>query len=482
MDSEKPQTMRPTVVGSQSPRRWRRAVVTSSVVCGMLFSGFTVLPTAFMSTSYRDVLLNRRLEQRGLVASSEAGSGSWLTPITFRDVTITDESGHVKCVIESLQTSKSLMSLIFHDGDLGTFTLVRPQLTLTLDEDGNLPLKSPDADQADDDSDAKQPSEAPDLAFALHDAQIQIAAPWRPLPIVDIAGLNVSGSVVTSENARWLQLDPVQVFDHESLSDLHTEQNLALIAPVLAQTTELQGEVSVRLEGVRYQLDADPRQPFPLAGTAVFHTVEARLKKDWAVEVAQLLGNVAGQSVPAKLQIVENSVVQFHVDDQGVHHQGLALLLPELARGMQIESSGVVGLDEQLDLAFRLRLPQPAATGPLTSILSSMMSGPMTLFVKGTVSEPKLQAPAGFSLVDQLARNLNPDQDAAAPAPPVGETFMKMIGSAASGDPQAGENLAGGILDIIRAARERRANAEPQDQDAAPEPPRRRPQRARKRL
>lgn len=482
MDSEKLQQVRTPASAQQSPRRWRRAVVTSSVVCGMLFSGLTVLPTAFMSTSYRDVLLNRMLEKRGLTAVSKGGSGSWLTPIVFRDVKVMDESGQVKCEIESTQTSKSLMSLIFHDGDLGTFTMVRPELTLTLDEDGNLPLKSPDAGQADRNSDAQPSTESPDLAFALHDARIQITAPWRPLSIVDVAGLDVSGSVFTEDNARWLRLDPVQVFDHESLSDLHTEQNLALIAPVLAQTTELQGEVSVRLEGVQYQLDAKPRQPFPLAGTAVFHTVEARLKKDWAVQVAKLLGHAAGQSVPNQLQIAETSVVQFHVDENGVHHQGLALLLPQLARGMQIESSGVVGLDEQLDLAFQLRLPQPAVTSAFTSILSKMVSGPMTLYVRGTVSEPKLEAPAGFTLVDQLARNLNPEQDTAEPAPPVGETVMKMIGSAASGDPQAGENLAGGILDIIRAARERRANAEPQDQDAAPEPPRRRPQRARKRL
>lgn len=332
MDSEKLQQVRTPASAQQSPRRWRRAVVTSSVVCGMLFSGLTVLPTAFMSTSYRDVLLNRMLEKRGLTAVSKGGSGSWLTPIVFRDVKVMDESGQVKCEIESTQTSKSLMSLIFHDGDLGTFTMVRPELTLTLDEDGNLPLKSPDAGQADRNSDAQPSTESPDLAFALHDARIQITAPWRPLSIVDVAGLDVSGSVFTEDNARWLRLDPVQVFDHESLSDLHTEQNLALIAPVLAQTTELQGEVSVRLEGVQYQLDAKPRQPFPLAGTAVFHTVEARLKKDWAVQVAKLLGHAAGQSVPNQLQIAETSVVQFHVDENGVHHQGLALLLPQLTR------------------------------------------------------------------------------------------------------------------------------------------------------
>lgn len=452
MDSEK--TDNTMDAGVRPQRKWRRAAVATSVLCGMLFTGIALAPIAVMNSSYRDSAMNAELAKHGLTAKSAAGSGSWVTPFEFRDIVVTDETGRVNCEIERIRTSKSLAGLIFHGGDLGTFTIIRPRLSVEADDDGNLPLKPLDKSDL-----AGQPN----LAFQIEDAAFKLIAPWRPLPVIDLNELDISGDITTTEAGRWLALDPVQIFDHERLSQAQTEQNIALIAPVFAQTTGLTGEVSVRLKDTRIRLDGDEELPVRVHGDAVFHSVDAILKKEWAAQLSQLVGQLTGQSTNSRLQVARDSVVQFSVTDKGVYHEGLAFLLPELASRMQIESSGMVGLDESLDLAFSIQFPKSISQNPLMALVSKMVSAPLTLFVRGTVSEPKLVAPAGFSVVDQLSRNVAPEMHSVQP-PPVTDSVMTLIGSASSPPaPGQAESITGSILNIMRAAKEAKENAPPRE-------------------
>ena len=66
-----------------SKRRWRRAMVATSVVGGMLLSTVSVLPWAVMNSSYRDGILNTRVERLGLTATSASGTGGWWTAFSF---------------------------------------------------------------------------------------------------------------------------------------------------------------------------------------------------------------------------------------------------------------------------------------------------------------------------------------------------------------------------------------------------------------
>lgn len=456
---------------SQPKRKWRRAIVTTSVLCGMVFTGVAIAPIAVMNSSFRDSVLDSRLKALGLTATSASGSGSWVTPFEFRDILITDETGRVRLSIESIVASKSLAGLIFHGGDLGTFTVTKLDFLIETDEDGNLPLKMPErSDQ----------TGLPTVAFDIHDAAFQLVAPWRPLPVVDLQQLEISGTVATLETGRWLSLDRVQVFDHEQLSDAHTQQNLALIAPVLAQTTALDGKVSVVLDETRIRLDGDEKMPIRLRGDAVFHSVEAKLRKEWAAQISQMIGGVTGQSGNSRLQVARDSAVHFQVSDKGVYHEGLVLLLPDLASRVRVESSGVVGLDENLDLTFGVQLPQAASGGALMSIFSKIFSAPLRVHVRGTVSEPKLEAPVGFSIVDQLSRNVAPEQHTDQP-PPVAESVIKLISSSLTApDEGQGEAIAGSALNILRAAREAKKNAPPKG-PRAPKVPREKKRRPRSR-
>ena len=159
MENEDPQ---PKAATQPKPSRpWRRAAVATTVLGGMLFSGFSVLPTAVMNSAHRDSMLNERFEKFGITATSQAGSGSWISPATMQNVVFKDETGQVEITIREIRTSRSIFGLLMNGGDLGTITLINPTIRVSLDNDGRLPPKlRGDLDDASDSEEGK-------LAFAL---------------------------------------------------------------------------------------------------------------------------------------------------------------------------------------------------------------------------------------------------------------------------------------------------------------------------
>ena len=445
--------------------KWRRAVVATSVLGGMLFSGAAVLPTAVMHSTYRDTVLNKAFTRHGLTATSAAAAGGWLTPVSFEQVSVSDEAGQIHGTIGQIRISKSLLSLLTGNGDLGTITLIEPEFRVDLDEDGNLTLQTPDAQH--------EPLNH-SVGFEIVDGAFQLSVPWRALPIVDMDDLDIAGELTNEPDGRWLSLDPIQVFNHESLSEAHAAQNLALIAPVLSQSTAIEGEVSVYVHQTRFRLDDEDASQFSIQGEAVFHTVNARLKRDWVSQISQLVGQATGKTLPDRLEIVQDSRVDFEVDSLGIHHRGLAFLLPEIVNGMHIESAGMVGLDETLDLALQVQLPLVAPSNPFTALISKVTLAPITLQVKGTVSAPELMKPA---ILEELSKRLAPAQHTQQP-PDVTGAVMQLLGTtAAPGSTQDAESLSGGIIGLIRSIRKSRED----DPAKEKKPPRRRRKRNRTR-
>lgn len=462
-------TSTPAVAGQLEPtshpptatRRWRRAAVASVVVCGMVFSGFSVLPSVLLNTGLRDQFLNARLEHTGLQLSSASAVGGWLTPVAIRDVRLADPSGQVLIQIDEISTSRTVTGLLSDRRDLGQLRLIKPKIQLTLDEDGNLP---PDL--------FRDPPDAgggtgPVFELQVKDAAFILAVPWRRLPIVELDGLTIDASVEPTPTGRQLTIEPVVLLDHAPLSESHTEQNLALVAPVLSQSTELSGTVSASLDRLVQPLDGDEPPVLQLSGRTTFHEVDARLKQDWVMELSRLVGRTIGKQVPDRLQIARDSEVRFRVNEAGIYHEGLAFLLPDIAPDMAIQSAGLVGLDETLDLALSINLPEVLPRNSFLSVVSKMTRLPFRIQVKGTVDEPRLVMPAGLSLVDQLARNLQP-ASADEPPPSIGESVGRIVGSTLSEpDRKKPESIVSGVLNIIRAARQ--SEDAPADEESAEE-------------
>jgi hypothetical protein len=306
------------------------------------------------------------------------------------------------------------------------------------------------------------------LSFRVENGSLELSVPWREIPIVKLNELKIAGNIgPDADGHRMLNIDPVQLLDHEALSDSHTEQNLALIAPVLSQSATLSGSASVWLDAMHIPLDENLLADvvsgdtlgaeqgasinFPIHGRAEFHELDARLKETWTRQLTALVGQLSGTSLPDQIQVLKDSKVEFSVSDNGISHDSMVFLLPQLAQELTFTSSGTVHLDETLDLLLKVNVPDVVPAGrPVLSLLSRFAAAPIQLQVVGTVSEPKLQLPEGMDLLSELTSRVAPAQYTEE-APPLTSAVFDLIQNVGSQDREkAKQALPGNILNIIR--------------------------------
>jgi len=438
----------------------RRGVVATSIILSMLSAGVCATPMVLTATSMRNNLLNSAINNEELTATAELATGGWFAPLVFHDVRIADADGHVVWTVNEIRTTKGLLSFITDPIHIGEVRLVGSSLKVNLNADGEWPLKS-----------RIKPSKS-ELSFRIEGGSLELSVPWRAIPIVDLSNLTVTGDIGPDvDGHRMLNIDPVQVLDHEVLSESHTQQNLALIAPVLSQSTALSGSASVWLDEIHIPLVENPASDvnsgeisgtekggianIPIHGRAEFHALEARLKEPWTRQLTALIGQVSGTSLPDQIQVLKDSTVEFSVSRDGIAHESLVFLLPQLAQELTITSSGVVRLDETLDLLLTLNVPKIVPAGrPFLLLLSQLSEAPMQFRVVGTASEPKLQLPEGMNLLGDLTKRIAPAQYTEE-APSVPLAVIDLIQNAGSQDrEQVKQDLPGSILNLIRAVDE----------------------------
>jgi len=428
---------------ARSPARWRRAYVTTSVVVAMLATGTVVLPVALINTSLRDRLLGSAVNNNVLTATSETATGGWFAPLVFSNVRIADADGLIVCTVRELRTSKGLLSCFTDASNVGLITLVEPRVEIHVGDDGKWP-----------ECGTRTPSDAR-LSYVIEGGSILVTVPWRQVPIVDLDDLKITGSIGPDATGhRMLTVDANQILDHERLSESHTQQNLALVAPILSQSTKVSGSASVWIDQLLIPLDGTPgsASPFPIRGRVEFHSLEARLKQEWTRQLAALTGQLTGTELPDRIEMLKNSQVDFVVTENGISHDGMVFLLPQIAEHLTIESSGVVHLDESLDLHLTVTVPQVVtANQPVLALLAQFSSEPLQLRVRGTVSQPQLQLPEGTSLLSEISKRIAPAQHEEV-APTLPSAISNLLQDAGSADKaKVRTDLPGNILNIIRA-------------------------------
>lgn len=423
------------------PPRWRRATVTVSMIVGMLATGTAVAPSVLLR-SYRNEVLAAGIGDPALKVSCQDVTGGWLTPLSFSDVSIQDADGKLQCSMAVLQTSGTLMSFLMGSKTPTEIQLTKPELQIHVDENGKWPAIA-----------CGHPGRIP-VTFAVSDGSFQMTVPWRTLPIVDLKKLNLRGAIKPDERGlQTLTTEAAQLLDHVALSDLHAEQNLALVAPVLSQSTAISGETSLWLEPMSIPLEGDKAMnPFPIRGRAVVHSLHATLKQEWARQLALLGGQLTGSELPDEIQVAQDSEIRFDVSEQGIRHDSMVFLLPEIAESFAVESSGAILLDETLDLILTVKMPQvQTADKPFLGMLAQLSSEPLRLAVKGTVSKPQLQMPEGMDVLGQLMKTIAPAQyqEEAPSVQQAAGGLIQKVGQPGT-KPSAAE-VTGGIIDLIRA-------------------------------
>ena len=425
----------------------RRAVVGIPLLGGLLTLGGFGVPFLVLGSSLRDSALKDAAGKAGWSVESASATGGWFEPVIFFDVRVSDAKGRLEGRIPELRTNCSLMEIFGGGPERRRITFVRPSIEIQLSEEGEWPsCSSEDSGKATD--------------FLVEEASLRITSPRRRSPIVDVRSCSLAGSIEADESgASWLVVEPMQVFDHEPVSDAQCEQNLALIAPVLAQSTEVSGSASLWLDRIRIPLDGRQSSPFPIKGRAEFHSLAAKLRNGWACQLSALGGAFSGLEMPDQISMVEKSAIDFELTERGVHHKGTAFLFPEMSQEFKVVSSGTVFLDETLDLELELQLPVPSGDErPALQFLRKFSSSPIVLAVRGTVSSPVVGLPEGVDFLGEISRRVTPAQYTTEPSgvPTAISDLIQDVVKPDSDPLEKKRNLAGSILNLIRAAEKQR--------------------------
>lgn len=362
---------------SAPPRRWRRRAAMLIVATLTLL---VLAPRLLTHTALRSSLLNALVGKRDLLVRAEEASGGWLEPLSFQQVSLRHRNGSLDCTIGRLQTNLSLLQYLFSPPDSAAVSGDHVSLTVHIDEQGRWPVLGSEGTAAE------------RVRWAVTHGTLVLTVPWRPKPLISLQGLTVNGRIEPDQDGhRCLEIAACRLLDQTPLDDSHAQQNLALIAPVLSQTTGISGSASLLLEAVRIPLDGvEEFSPFPLRGTAVLHRLEASLTPQILQQVNSAVGRLP-LTLPAKISAPRNSQIDFAVTAAGIQHSEMAFSFRGPGPLLQVVTSGVLRLDETISLQLQLRAGWTRLLPAPWRILTAWMLQRFTLQAAGTVNSPELK-------------------------------------------------------------------------------------------
>ncbi|MBN2580602.1 MAG: DUF748 domain-containing protein [Pirellulales bacterium] len=165
---------------------------------------------------------------------------------------------------------------------------------------------------------------------------------------------------------------------------------LKYVAPVLAESTSVQGSFSLELEKCRLPLGDLNRGE--MVGRLTVHSIEIG-----PGPLIRELATLLGRESPAQLR--REAVIPFRLADGRVYHEGMELLFPNAT----VRTSGSVGLDQTLDLTVEMPVPsQWLANNPLAS---SLRNQTIRIPIGGTLKRPALDRGRVKELSRQFIRD-----------------------------------------------------------------------------
>lgn len=188
------------------------------------------------------------------------------------------------------------------------------------------------------------------------------------------------------ENGLILELEAGRVLDHVQASPELCDAWLKFALPVLAEVTQVAGEFSVDVQGLRMPLANLATSQ--TAGTILIHELElgpGPLVQQFlpAIEAMRGLSGTNESSSMERLSLARDSKVEFRLVDGRVYHEGLRLQFPRFA----IETHGSVGFDESLAMMAEIMFTGNTFSGPLARAIKSR---PIQLPIGGTLRKPKV--------------------------------------------------------------------------------------------
>ena len=434
-----------------SPKPSRR-MLSKAIVAAVVF--VVLIPVLLGKTFLRDIVLNSLVDSEKLTLQSNDASLGYFSPAAVAGLRLQTLDQTCLVSVPEIRADRSWLSMLLSRPELGNLRVEKPEVDIT--------VSKRQSEETSDATKAAKPAAAsllPILTAEIVDAHVLVRTQLdEPAPI-DISGINAKVDLQRRGDLSVLTLQPALLFDHQPLTPQLCGKGLQLVAPLLADEVSASGEFSLNLTKFEIPVGAngveqpDKAKATQISGQLNLHSATVSMKNTLVSKALDAVMQLAGISLPGPLTVAKNVTVEFSVIEGRVHHSGLALILPQGERSIEISSSGSVGLDETLDLTVSIKLPEGLlGKGALRDALTSQ---PIQLAVTGTLEAPKLKVSGKRGILNSFGNLIE------STGKPLGESNPAEVGDAIS-------DLLGDVLNLAQERKQKRQEAESQSPSGTP--------------
>lgn len=475
--------------------RW---LLLSTFIVATLALGLWMLPILAGSNWVYQPLVDRLADQRFRLTIQKAQLG-WFTPISIDGIVLSaidsDESDSKTAElvkIRSVRCQRSLLGFLWHFRDLGRIDVDQPNVNFQLLEDGsnlqriidtvrsapqNAGTNSPSDAEA---VDTRKTANTPRLDVSLHVSGLHVTLqePSSAEPVVVVPAFDLDLSYQSLGVPSQVVVEPATVLKQVEITSRLISLGLARAVPLLAQSTDFDGQVTLETDRITIPLD----NPHLALGSArlTMHQVRSIPTAPVIVGALDLMGRLFKTQVPHEFVFVDGSVVNVRADSGVIHHDGVRAGLPKVDQRLQIATEGNVGLlDRKLEL--NIEIPVPVEQLARRQSVRQLGVPSMTLPVRGTLDKPELD---WNTLRQDSSGLLATISDALGVEAPLAASAVDVLSRLADGQTdqtvQAGVEILQQLMQ--RRKQSRRAQQENSSTDQAPPPEESQPGPLRRRL
>ncbi|QDV53977.1 hypothetical protein [Gimesia fumaroli] len=219
----------------------------------------------------------------------------------------------------------------------------------------------------------------------IHITPLDLQVSGGRLRLAPIVRLDVKPAALVFEKGA--------VIDNFQFTPEMTRNSLRFVAPMIANSTNIQGQFSLSQEFAVIPID-EPKLG-EAKGTLMIKSARVKpgpLFDALSEKINQVLAvvniNRTGRLIDADsvFMQVDNQAVHYHMIEGRVYHSPFEVQM----KGITVRTTGSVGLDESLDLVAEVGFTNMLSEDKDQPVLKSLISRPLKLPIGGTLKKPKV--------------------------------------------------------------------------------------------
>ena len=143
-------------------------------------------------------------------------------------------------------------------------------------------------------------------------------------------------------------------------------------------------------------------------GVFQLHHLSAGINNEMTKRLARMFAELMGiGEIPDQWNLTDEATVSFEVRDGRVFHDGLAIILPDIAPNFSIRTTGLVSINDEIEVSATVELPSALlGESDLARKISQM---PIEIRISGTMPGLKFGLPEDPKWVIELSDSLVSD-------------------------------------------------------------------------